>query len=88
MKNNACRIPTTGYFKLQAQSLLKPNLISFLANPAHRLPDEAVRGDPRALRDAPGAQLRGRHAVARAAPPHTVAASIAVAGSCYDIFVD
>ena len=44
------------------------------------MPDEAVRGDPGAVRDAAGAQLRGRHAVARAAPPHTAKAPLALAG--------
>ena len=44
--------------------------IPFAADPADRVPDEAVRGDAVALRDAAGAQLRGRHALARPQAPH------------------
>ena len=42
----------------------------FAADPADRVPDEAVRGDVVPLRDAAGAQLRGRHALARPQAPH------------------
>ena len=59
---------------------LKPYFISLPADPAYRLPDEAVSGDPGALRDAAGTQLRGCHALARAAPPHTAAAPLALTG--------
>ena len=55
-------------------------MITFAADPADRVPDEAVRGDAVALRDAAGAQLRGRHALARPQAPHPAQAPPPLAG--------